>query len=193
MTRTRLIVPVVIVAAATFGLTACSQHENEGAQPNSSSAAEQLSSRTMPSFLPSHTPQGVPTGSAKEPAMSYQGMPLVAQLDPGVSAKVVVLGPEPPSGDTKAGEESADLTWQITFSEVTKDIPLSPAQFNIQDGTGAFHTMSPKGDPLPRTIKAGRTTSVKMHAVVPSGDGMVRWAPDGKHVVALWDYIAELD
>ena len=43
MTRTRLIVPVVIVATATFGLTACSQHENEEAQPNSSSAAEQLS------------------------------------------------------------------------------------------------------------------------------------------------------
>ena len=62
MTRTRLIVPVVIVATATFGLTACSQHENEEAQPNSSSAAEQLSSRTMPSFLPSHTPQGIPTG-----------------------------------------------------------------------------------------------------------------------------------
>ena len=59
---------------------------------------------------------------------------------------------------------------------------------------GEYHWAQPvKGSTIPTKIDKGQKVTFKIHTIASSGEGMVRWAPDGKHVVALWDYIAELD
>lgn len=199
MKRTRILSTLALPAAAVIALSACSgSGSSTMASPSSATSstlapAQQLDSQSLPSFLPSTTPGGLATGTAKQPAISYQGVPVKVVLDQGAAVKVNVLGPVTPPG-TKAGAEAADCSWTIEFSGATKSIPLSAAQLNIQDGTGAFHKLTAvSGTTIPTSIPAGRTVRLSVHSVVPSGEGMVRWAPDGTHVVAMWDYIAELD
>ncbi|WCC81143.1 hypothetical protein O6R08_07935 [Cutibacterium equinum] len=104
-----------------------------------------------------------------------------------------VNGPTAPPG-TKVGAEEADLTWTVTVSDATGTVPLSVKQFNVQDEAGEYHWTHPvTGSTIPAKISKGQKVTFKIHTVATSGEGMVRWAPDGKHVVALWDYIAELD
>ena len=92
------------------------------------------------------------------------------------------------------GAEAADLTWTVTVSDATGTVPLSVRQFNVQDEAGKYHWVQPvKGSPMPAKISKDQKVTFKIHTVASAGEGMVRWAPDGKHVVALWDYIAELD
>ncbi|MDU5868400.1 MAG: hypothetical protein E6Z41_08075, partial [Cutibacterium avidum] len=86
------------------------------------------------------------------------------------------------------------LTWTVTVSEATGTVPLSVKQFNVQDEAGEYHWARPvKRSTIPTKIDKGQKVTFKIHTIASSGEGMVRWAPDGKRVVALWDYIAELD
>ena len=57
----------------------------------------------------------------------------------------------------------------------------------LQDVPGA------RSGPLPATLHTGQSLSFKVRAVMPTGEGLMRWAPDGNHIVAKWDYQVEND
>jgi hypothetical protein len=50
------------------------------------------------------------------------------------------------------------------------------------------------GQPLPpRVLRPGTRMSFELRAVMPTGEGLMRWAPDGRNIVAKWDFIVEND
>jgi len=50
-----------------------------------------------------------------------------------------------------------------------------------------------EGTSVPAAVPAGQTVTLRLVATVPGGEGLVRYAPDGTHTVAAWDYVAETD
>ena len=187
-------VAVLGLCTATGLLAGCSSSDHTTPAPSDSRPpAQQLASQPLPSWIPSPTTGRKATGSVQRPALSYQGVEVRVDLDRGNSVTMNVHGPTAPAG-TKVGAEAADLTWTVTVSDATGTVPLSVRQFNVQDEAGKYHWVQPvKGSPMPAKISKDQKVTFKIHTVASAGEGMVRWAPDGKHVVALWDYIAELD
>ena len=49
------------------------------------------------------------------------------------------------------------------------------------------------GGPPPTQLRPGQTVSIKLHSVLPTGDGGLEWRPDGKRVIAGWDFNVEID
>lgn len=190
---------VIGLCSGVVLISGCSASGHDAASPAPStsaeagSPAEQLATQSMPSWLPSQSAPGTVVGTVQKPALSYQGVEVKVNLDRGNSVVMNVNGPTAPPG-TKVGAEEADLTWTVTVSEATGTVPLSVKQFNVQDEAGEYHWAQPvKRSTIPTKIDKGQKVTFKIHTIASSGEGMVRWAPDGKHVVALWDYIAELD
>ena len=54
-------------------------------------------------------------------------------------------------------------------------------------------TLVPGQQPLPAALHTGQSLSFKIRSVMPVGEGLLRWAPDGDHIVAKWDYQVEND
>ncbi len=53
--------------------------------------------------------------------------------------------------------------------------------------------LAPGQPPLPAALHTGQSLNFKVQAVMPTGEGLMRWAPDGNNIVAKWDYQVEND
>ena len=42
-------------------------------------------------------------------------------------------------------------------------------------------------------LQALREVSFELRAVESVGEGLMRWAPDGRNIVARWDFVVEND
>ena len=42
-------------------------------------------------------------------------------------------------------------------------------------------------------LRPGQKASFELRAVEAVGEGLMRWTPDGQHIVAKWDFVAEND
>jgi hypothetical protein len=75
------------------------------------------------------------------------------------------------------------------------DIPISLADFSITDQLGrSFHpTLVDNEAPLPSMLTAGRTTTFKVTAVMPTGEGRILWSPTHGSPIVGWDFIVEND
>jgi len=46
---------------------------------------------------------------------------------------------------------------------------------------------------MPKAVSTGQQVSFQLRAVVPIGEDLVRWAPNGNNIVAKWDNQVEND
>ena len=74
-------------------------------------------------------------------------------------------------------------------------VPISLADFSsIDDFGNVYRPAFVAGQPVPpRVLRPGATVSFELRAVMPTGEGLMRWAPDGRNIVAKWDFIVEND
>jgi hypothetical protein len=68
--------------------------------------------------------------------------------------------------------------------------------FTLIDERGEPH--APKvtglhGGAPPMQVLPGHPVSLKLHAILPTGDGAVAWSPTGGATIASWDYAVEID
>jgi hypothetical protein len=49
------------------------------------------------------------------------------------------------------------------------------------------------GRRMPRFLAAGRTVTLIVRDVLPTGGGQLRWAPSGAKAIASWDFDVEID
>jgi hypothetical protein len=49
------------------------------------------------------------------------------------------------------------------------------------------------GGPSPTQLRPGQTVSIKLHSVLPTGDGGLECRPNGARVAAGWDFNVEID
>ena len=145
-----------------------------------------------PTFLPSSTPQGDPTGTLDSPAMSYPGSPVVVHVG-STSALVDVEGPSYPS-TTKVGAEQVRCTFTVTISRVTAPLSMRTASFSVLDGQGGLHPLAtaPHHE-APDRLEPGHTYTLSLVAVLPAGEGLLRYYPTTRGAVAAWDFTAETD
>jgi len=86
-------------------------------------------------------------------------------------------------------------TWTISLSHVKGTVPIRVADFDsIDDQQTVYQLALVPGQPaLPATLRTGQSLNFKVRAVMPTGEGLLRWAPDGNNIVAKWDYQVEND
>ena len=114
---------------------------------------------------------------------------------PTFSALAVVNGPVVPGEGLPFQQQFTTCTWTISLSHVRGTVPISVADFDSIDHLQTVYkpTLVPGQRPLPATLHTGQSLSFKIRSVMPVGEGLLRWAPDGDHIVAKWDYQVEND
>ena len=74
-------------------------------------------------------------------------------------------------------------------------MPIRTADFTtIDDQSNVYKPVFVKGQPRPPAeLKPGQKVTFELRAVEATGEGLMRWAPDGTHIVAKWDFVVEND
>lgn len=182
MTRTAR--PALLVATGLILLSGCA------AAPAATSSAAGIGE--WPSFLPTPSAAGLAHGSTTDPAMSYAGSPVLVTIG---DAEVLVdlEGPAYPA-DTKVGADSVHCTFRVTLSGATARVDLAGASFDLLDNAGTVHRLAVDPSTPLQAVRPGRTVALTLTTTVPSGEGFVRFYPDGgPDAAAGWDYVAETD
>ncbi len=151
-----------------------------------------------PSFLPPGTlhyrDDTVLTGTIRRPALTTEGDAVEAQTPRG-SVLVTVTGPQVPGEGLPYQAPATTCTWVVTMSRATGPVPISVSDFTSIDDLG--HVYRPAfvpGQPAPPgVLRPGKTVKFELRAVEAVGEGLMRWAPDGRNIVAKWDFVVEND
>ena len=106
------------------------------------------------------------------------------------------VGPLVPEEGQFPVPPTTPCTFTVTLASVSGTIPLRPAAFTIRDEQGQLH--HPKvtrqdGGPLPASAPPGKTVSLTITDVLPTGNGQLQWAPQGGRPVVSWDFDVEID
>jgi len=132
--------------------------------------------------------------SASRPALAIQGDAVSVRLARG-RVLATAVGPAvpplklPPPPTTRC-------TFTVTFASASGVVPLSARAFTIVDELGRVHqpvVRSLGGGPVPARVRPGRTVTLTVRDVLPSGSGRLRWTPAGTLPVVSWDFDVEID
>jgi hypothetical protein len=133
-------------------------------------------------------------GTSARPALTVVG-DTVKVKTPTFSALAEVNGPEVPGEGGPVQPQFVTCTWTVSISHVEGTLPLSVADFDSIDAaqTEFKPGLVPGQRALPAALHTGQRLSFRIRSVMPIGEGLFRWAPDGDHIVAKWDYQVEND
>jgi hypothetical protein len=83
----------------------------------------------------------------------------------------------------------------VTIRAGSRPITIETADFWTMDHLGAIYRPTlVAGQPIPPAVlPPGAQVTFELRAVMVVGEGLMRWAPDGSHVVAQWDFVVEND
>lgn len=151
-----------------------------------------------PAFLPKDTlhvrSDAVLVGTESRPALTSEG-DTVNVITRRWSVDAIVTGPEVPGEGLPYQAPVTTCTWTVTMWNANAPVPISVADFDSIDVAGeVFHPYLVSGQPRPpRLLEPGRKVTFELRAGEPVGEGLMRWAPNGDHIVAEWDFIIEND
>ncbi len=133
-------------------------------------------------------------GTMAHPALSVVG-DYVQVRSPTFSALALVNGPEVPGEGLPVIQGFTTCTWTVSLSHVRGTVPVSVADFDSIDHVQTVYkpALVPGQPPLPPDLHTDQSLTFKIRSVMPTGEGLLRWAPDGNHIVAKWDYQVEND
>lgn len=181
----------VAIPLGVLSLSGCASSQHRSV---ATAADEKYGS--LPSFLPKSaiTPDSVLTGTVGNPALTSQGDQVLAKFAGG-SALVSVTGPEVPGEGLPYQADSTTCTWTVTMDATSGTVPVKAADFNSIDHLGAVYRPSlVAGQPVPPTVLTkGQSVTFELRAIMTVGEGLMRWAPDGSHIVGSWDFEVEND
>jgi len=153
---------------------------------------------TYPSFLPRDTlnyhSDAVLVGTVRQPALTSQGDGVEAKTSHW-SVLITVTGPQVPGEGLPYQAPTTTCTWVVTMSRATGAVPISLADFaSIDSLSNVYRPAFVAGQPAPPAVlRPGKKVSFELRAVMPTGEGLMLWAPDGRNVIAKWDFIVEND
>jgi hypothetical protein len=135
------------------------------------------------------------TGTLAHPALQTQGLMVRLQFPHG-TADMTVTGPETPAHGLSHEGDSSAVTWTITVSSTTTDLPLTAANFDTVDHLGDIGHPVVAGDTPampPGVLHPGQTATFRLTERMAVGEGLIRYSADKSHVLAKWDYEVEID
>jgi hypothetical protein len=156
------------------------------------------SGRSYPAFLPKKTlnpdVDAALVGTFSKPALQVEGLPIDVKTK-AFDVSVTVSGPIVPGEGLPEEPDATTCTWTVTMTDATADVPVSIADFHSVDHLGAVFIMGlvPGEHPPPAVLHRGQTLTFQLRAFELTGEGMMQWAPDHRHVVGYWDYTVEND
>jgi len=185
--RATLAALIGLVLVAPLALAGCTSATGAASEPKYGS---------LPGFLPKDSiqPDSVLSGSAAKPALTTEGDSVRVKLAGG-SVLASVTGPEVPGEGLPYQADATTCTWTVTLTGATTDIPISTRAFTSIDHLGAVYPAAfvPGQPKPPAVLKPGESTTFELRAVMAVGEGLMRWSPDGKHILASWDFEVEND
>lgn len=106
------------------------------------------------------------------------------------------VGPTVPEDGRFPVPATSPCTFVVTPAGASGAIPVSVSAFTFIDELGRLRhprvtTMGGGAPPL--EVLPGRTVSLKVYDVLPTGDGGLSWAPSGGRPIASWDFDVEID
>ncbi len=152
----------------------------------------------IPSWLPKPKVEvgRVVVASAAHPALAIEGDTISVRLAHGRVAATTV-GPSVPEEGQFPVPPTTPCTFTITLSRAAGIVPLKERAFTILDERGELHhprVTGAGGAALPRVVAAGRSVTLTVRDVLPTGNGQLRWAPGGGgRPVVSWDFDVEID
>jgi hypothetical protein len=182
--------------ALLAGVASCTSHtDSHDASKSSATTSEPpLGYRSQPSFLPSSQPvDRVVTASPAHPQLAVQGVAVRVMVPTG-EVLATVTGPQVPPFVTPP-PPAVTAVFDISLAQPVGDVAVRLADFTITDQLGrTFHpSLVEHEPPPPSSLKAGRTTTFKVTAVMPTGEGRIYWSPTHGSPVVGWDFIVEND
>jgi hypothetical protein len=151
----------------------------------------------IPSWLPKSTTTAHPilTASATHSVLAVQG-DTVAVAVPGGRVLATAVGPTVPHAGRVPIPATSSCTFTLRLTAGSGVMRLSATAFTLVDEFGHVHhprVTARGGGPLPRQLLAGRTISLTMRAVLPTGNGSLEWATNGRRPIVAWDFNVEVD
>jgi hypothetical protein len=151
----------------------------------------------FPSWLPKAT---VPVGrvvraSAVHPALAIQGDTVAVHLHDG-QTKATVVGPAVPEEGKFPVPATSPCRFSISLAAGHGVVPIRVRDFSILDEQGHLHYPRVRlqgAGRLPARLAPGRIVTLSASAVLPTGNGRLRWAPNGPRPLASWDFDVEID
>ena len=151
----------------------------------------------LPSWLPKpkHLTNQLLHADPAHHLLAIQGNQVSVTLPHG-HVLATAVGPQVPEEGHFPVPPTSPATFIVTFTAGSGAIPLSPGEFGLIDDLG--HVRHPTatamdGGPLPQVVPPGQTLSIKLHDVIPTGDGGLAWTPYGERPIVTWDFIVEID
>jgi len=151
----------------------------------------------LPSWLPSAKPpsQKPLHASFSHPRLTLQGEGLAISL-PGAHLLATAVGPAVPEIGRTPVPATSPVTFVVTFSHVTAPVRLRRTSFVLVDEQHRIHhprMTGMRGGAPPARLLPGPPVSIKLHSVLPTGDGGLEWRPTGGRAIAGWDFNVEID
>jgi hypothetical protein len=133
--------------------------------------------------------------SAGHPVLAIQGDAVAVRLRSG-RATVTTVGPVVPEEGRFPVPATSPCRFEVSFAAGRGAVPLRSAAFTILDELGHLHR--PRitlrgGGPVPAQLAPGQIVTLTVSAVLPTGGGRLRWAPEGSRPLVAWDFDVEID
>ena len=189
--RGRNPIPLAALLAALGVLAGCGTAAKPVARPAPTLGA-------YPSYLPedtlNHGSDAMLTGTIQRPALTNEGDAVKVKTSQW-SVLVTVSGPQVPGEGLPYQATETTCTWVVTMSGATGSVPISPSDFSSTDqDNDVYHTVPVPGQPKPpKVLHPGEQVSFELRVVEATGEGLMRWAPNGRNIVAKWDFVVEND
>lgn len=132
-------------------------------------------------------------GTYASPAITVAGDEVRVKT-PTFSAFAVVTGPTVPGEGLSYQPAYLTSTWTVHIWDVKGHIALSAKDFDSLDHSGIGYQLHvPAGSSMPTSVSTGQQATFSLRAVVPIGESLLRWAPNGHNIIAKWDNQVEND
>ena len=189
--RGRNLILLAALLAAVGGLAGCGTAAKPVASPTPTFGA-------YPSYLPKDTltygSDTVLTGTVERPALTNEGDAVKVKTSQW-SVLMTVSGPQVPGEGLPYQATETTCTWVVTMSGATGTVPISPSDFSsIDQDSNVYRPVLVPGQPKPpKELHPGQKVSFELRVVEATGEGLMRWAPNGRDIVAKWDFVVEND
>jgi hypothetical protein len=152
---------------------------------------------TIPSWLPQpklRTNRTV-VASAAHPQLAIQG-DAVRVLLQGGSVLATTVGPVVPEDGQFPVPSTSPTTFTVTFRAASGSVPLRAGAFTILDEQSHVHRPTVTlagGGALPSHVAQGSVVRLRVHDILPTGGGELRWGPQPGTPLVRWDFDVEID
>ena len=151
----------------------------------------------LPSWLPkAKVPVGrVLQASSARPQLGIEGDTFVVHVG-SAEVTATAVGPQVPSEGQFPVPPTTSCTFDITLAHATGTIPLRQQDFTTVDELGDLHALLVTlqgGEHMPSSIGRGQSLTLVLRAVLPTGNGTLRWSPGSSKPIASWDFAVEID